>query len=422
MPEKVIDIPGVGQIAFPDYMTPDQIDAAASKLYKEANPQAKAEPERSWIDTAVDWLPAAGGIAGGIIGGAGGTVAGVGVGGVPGAVAGSAIGAAGGEGLRQAIQTARGVEQPRTTGQALKGMGEQAAYQGAGELVGGAVGKGMAAGMKAVAPGLMNSALKVTGKGAVRAAIKGETPPVIKTMLDEGINVTPGGMEKLNTLLLSTNQEIKDAIASVSGDVNPFKVTAKLGETAKAFGEQVNPSADLRAIGKAGNEFLSQHPKLTIQEAQALKTGTYKQLAGKYGELKGAEIEAQKALARGLKEEIANEVAGMNAGIRGRAGIAGGVDITAANAKEGAILEAREALGKRLAVSSRQNPMGLAGLAISHPMTFLTVLMDRSPAVKSLLARGMYSQAATVAKVTPQVLKAAVAAIVSTKTPAPDEP
>ena len=41
-------------------------------------------------------------------------------------------------------------------------------------------------------------------------------------------------------------------------------------------------------------------------DAQAMKQGTYRALGDKaYGELKGASIEAQKAQARGLKEELA---------------------------------------------------------------------------------------------------------------------
>jgi hypothetical protein len=48
-----------------------------------------------------------------------------------------------------------------------------------------------------------------------------------------------------------------------------------------------------------------------------MKQGTYQALGSKaYGEVKGASIEAQKALARGLKEEIANqfpEIGNLNA-------------------------------------------------------------------------------------------------------------
>lgn len=44
MPDKVVDIPGVGSVAFPDSMTPDEMNKAAAKLYAEANPTAPAPP------------------------------------------------------------------------------------------------------------------------------------------------------------------------------------------------------------------------------------------------------------------------------------------------------------------------------------------------------------------------------------------
>ncbi|HYC56722.1 MAG TPA: hypothetical protein VEL28_17460, partial [Candidatus Binatia bacterium] len=45
MPEKVIDIPGVGAVAFPDSMSDDAISAAAAKLYQDAQRPAPAPAE-----------------------------------------------------------------------------------------------------------------------------------------------------------------------------------------------------------------------------------------------------------------------------------------------------------------------------------------------------------------------------------------
>jgi hypothetical protein len=55
---------------------------------------------------------------------------------------------------------------------------------------------------------------------------------------------------------------------------------------------------------------------MNASDAQAMKQGTYRVLAGKYGEQGSASVEAQKALARGLKEEIATqfpEIGNLNA-------------------------------------------------------------------------------------------------------------
>src|SRR5262249_55779481 len=67
-----------------------------------------AAPSRSWTDTAVDWLPAVGGAAGGLIGGIGGTAFGMGVGGVPGALGGAALGGGAGEAAKQLVNRIRG--------------------------------------------------------------------------------------------------------------------------------------------------------------------------------------------------------------------------------------------------------------------------------------------------------------------------
>jgi hypothetical protein len=55
---------------------------------------------------------------------------------------------------------------------------------------------------------------------------------------------------------------------------------------------------------------------MNAADAQAMKQGTYQVLKGKFGEQGSASVEAQKALARGLKEEIANqfpEISNLNA-------------------------------------------------------------------------------------------------------------
>jgi hypothetical protein len=75
------------------------------------------------------------------------------------------------------------------------------------------------------------------------------------------------------------------------------------------FATQVNPEADLAAVQKAGEEFVRTQPKeIPALDAQAVKQGTYKQIGSKaYGELSSATKKSQKALARGIKEELADQ-------------------------------------------------------------------------------------------------------------------
>lgn len=171
---------------------------------------------------------------------------------------------------------------------------------------------------RAVAPDparLYESALKpsTTLPLAKRAAI-------VETGLKNEIPVSAAGAEKIAGLIDDLNSKIKDTIDTGQRQgvtINKFDVASRLKDTANKFRTQVNPTADMQAITESGKEFLkTQARDIQASDAQALKQGTYRQLKGKaYGELKGASIEAQKALARGIKEELASafpELKGLN--------------------------------------------------------------------------------------------------------------
>lgn len=252
--------------------------------------------------------------------------------------------------------------------------------------------------MSHVAPRMMQSALKPT-LGVLRDVAKGApVPRVVQTLLDEGVNVTPAGLGKLTTLLNATKAErdvlIDDAIKRGAPGVNPFSVTARLGETAQKFGQQVNPAPDLEAIGEAGNAFLKEFGgnPLALDHANQIKEGTYAVLRKKYGQLGSASVESQKALARGLKEEIEQQVPGVDA----------------VNRRLGNLSDAERAVGRRVAIASNRDMGGLVWLA-ENPTTALAFVMDRHPAVKSMLARGLYQSAGAAARVSPQLLRGLVA-------------
>jgi hypothetical protein len=335
-------------------------------------------PARTWTDTAVESLPAVGGAIGGLAGN------------IPGAL----LGGAAGEAYKELIQRARGKAAPVGALGAVGEMAQQSVTQGAAQAVGEkVVGPVLEAGAKR----LMQSALKPTL--AVAKQYRTSAPAIVQTLLDEGISVTKSGMAKLESLVSATNDQIKAAIAGSSAEVPALRVAGRLSDTARTFTNQVNPASDLNAISNAGEEFLN-HPRinaqgnLSVQDAQALKQGTYKQLQNRaYGELKNADTEAQKSLARGLKEEVATAVPG----------------VSGLNAKETQLLAALDATGRRVALTGNRDPIGFAWVT-HNPMTFLTALADRSPAFKSYLARGLYTTAAAAAKVSPQLIRAAVQA------------
>lgn len=74
--------------------------------------------------------------------------------------------------------------------------------------------------------------------------------------------------------------------------------------------------ADEQVAQQAVAEWEARRGSIPVQQAQDMKQGTYRELKNKYGQIGSAETEAQKALARGLKENIAEavpEIAGLNA-------------------------------------------------------------------------------------------------------------
>ncbi len=154
-----------------------------------------------------------------------------------------------------------------------------------------------------IARGLMSSALKPT----LRQWQKGDAAVAIDTMLQKGFNATEGGVAKIKKQIDALNEQIKQEIAGSPAAVDKVQVGTRLNELAEKFKKQVNPDADVNAIKRAWDEFKN-HPLLKgkqdipVQLAQEMQQGTYKQLAKKYGQLGSGEVEAQKALARGLKE------------------------------------------------------------------------------------------------------------------------
>lgn len=236
---------------------------------------------------------------------------------------------------------------------------------------------------------LMQSA----AKPSIRSLKTGEAATAIDTMLREGINVSSGGVMKLKAKIGELNRQITEAIANSPATVDKMKVARELRQTLDRFQKQVTPNSDIRAIQNAWDEFMN-HPmiraevgaggaiaenEIPVQLAQQLKTGTYRQLKDKYGQLGTADAEAQKALARGLKEGIAEAVP----------------DIAALNARESQLLSALNVAERRVLMDANKNPAGLAWLA-EHPIAATLFLADRSPLFKSLLARALNASSAQV--------------------------
>ena len=176
---------------------------------------------------------------------------------------------------------------------------------------------------------------------------------LIKTGLAEKIVPTPKGFEKARGLVrdIGTDIDAKIAEAAAQGKtIDAVRLANDVyGDMDRLFSTQVAPSADRAAVFDTVLDFQEGHPgTLTIPKAHNLKKGTYRVLKDKAyrGELKSATTETQKALARGLKEQVEQAVPG----------------VKELNARQGALLELIDPLERAVGRTGNWNMLSMPGL------------------------------------------------------------
>jgi len=225
---------------------------------------------------------------------------------------------------------------------------------------------------------LMQSALKPTQKQLE----SGKAATAVKTMLEEGINPTQVGVKKLENKITDINNQIVNKIGSSTGTVSKTDVLKYLDDIETKKLKQVNPSDDISAINKVRQEFMAYNQPIIkttsqtipVQLAQELKQGTYSALKKKYGQLGSTEVEAQKTLARGLKEKVGEAVP----------------EVVGLNKKESELIDTLDVVERRALMELNKNPAGLA-LLTESPQQFAAFMADKSALFKSLLARSLYN-------------------------------
>lgn len=256
------------------------------------------------------------------------------------------------------------------------GLAANVGVQAAPMVLGGELGKLASPAMVSGAKSVMQSALKPT----LNALQTGKAAKAIDTLLEEGINVSQGGVMKLRTAITDLNSQVQAAIANSTGVVNKKEIAKTIGETLNKFKYQATPAADKNAILAAWNEFkntwFASGSDLPVQVAQKVKQGTQRAVSKSYGQLSDASIEAQKDIARWLREGISKAVP----------------EVSALNARESSLINALNVTERRTLMELNKNPAGLALLA-HNPASFVAFMADKSGAFKSIVARMMYSGA-----------------------------
>lgn len=273
---------------------------------------------------AINALPTAGGIFGGILGSAAGPV---------GTVAGGAVGSGAGKTLETFIEN----PDPRGVAEGIIGMTPP------GMLISKFGGKSQTAqdiqnetGIGALAGGageLAGAGLRIAGKGLTQALPKKLFGGVFK----EGMKATKAGVKSGTSL---GDEALEAGVKGSADDIylNSIKRVSELEDeiqgvlknskaslTVKEFQKYVNPLiGELKKAGSnSADDIISRIQRITVnnkgaislKEANQIKRTLYDEARKAYGSQAGASIEGVKALAKGIKEKIvekAPEVAKLN--------------------------------------------------------------------------------------------------------------
>lgn len=251
---------------------------------------------------------------------------------------------------------------------ALANMGAQAAPM----LLGGGAGRAASTVSEGLAKDLMQKALKPSEK----ALAKGKGDQAVQTMLDEGLNVSSGGVAKLKQMVGDLNTEVSQKLAPSEGRVSTQAVSDRLVEMLRKAESQSLPEQEIQAIKAAREEFLRSHPEnISVQRAHELKQNTYESvgnrpyLAQQQADV-AAKTKAEMALARGLREEVAGAAP----------------EVQVPLAKEAELMNAMKMAQKRVLLEGNKDIGGIGWLA-HNIKDFAAFLALRNPYSKSLAAR-----------------------------------
>jgi len=228
---------------------------------------------------------------------------------------------------------------------------------------------------KSTARRFMQSALKPTE----RDLATGNAGRAVETLLKEGLSPSKGGVDKLNRTIGDLNSQVESQIAGSNQMVNVPRVGSRLQTPWDRAVKQVNPQQDMAAVRGTWDDFRTSpsivgKTEIPVQLAHQLKKGTYQALGKKsYGELGTSSTEAQKALARGLREEVASKVPSVVKPLQ----------------REAELMNTLDVAERRALMELNKNPMGLSLLA-NNPYAWAGFMADRSAAFKAAVAHLLY--------------------------------
>lgn len=279
---------------FPDEATPEQIKAALSgRPMGTQFPTGQGQELRQTpglahrlFNRGVAALPSAGGLAGGLVGGA--------AGGFPGAVMGAGAGGVIGETAKAGI-SGQPFSEANLGGEALKQAGAEV------------VGQGIAKGLGAMARPIMKRALGPSKK------IAKNFPDVVETALKEKIPVSKGGLAKAEGLRNESSRKLMEILGRAKAGGTRFTARDVSQGVDELINNPVIPNREKDRILASLQDFLNQHSAgldpVTLKEMKRLyqnrASGTFRGLReGTMAEAEYPNAAFNLAIAQGAKNSL----------------------------------------------------------------------------------------------------------------------
>lgn len=252
--------------------------------------------------------------------------------------------------------------------------------------IGGAAGKVLKPVAERGGERLMQIALKPNKE----ARDSGDAVKAVRTMLEEGANVSDGGVAKLTDKINALDDQLTQAIADSTAKLKNTDLLKSLQGVIKRYRDGTLGEKSVAKINEVADSLL-QHPafdangEMTVQAAQKMKRQNYAELGDKAfgtGLRPQAERDALKAITHDIKDGI-EKSASTGSDLAGIPSPAGAI-----NAQMSPLINARNIAQDRVLASGNNN---LFGIGLLNPKTLLLSLMDRSPLMTSAGARFLHS-------------------------------
>ena len=245
-------------------------------------------------------------------------------------------------------------------------------------IVSGGLARNLSPAMESGARTLMQSAVKPE-----RAArLSGDAGKAIDTMLNRGINATAGGLESTQNQVTNLEKIVQGVLDKSPAYINKDAVAKHIQPALDDVMLNLEKAQNVKDINAVLGKFLNHDvfrntDSIPAKLGNEMKQAFYRELKNK-SYVPGADLTAsalgQKALASGLRQEIA----------------AAEPAIVPTLKEQSELINVLRVLGPRVSVEGNKNILGLGVLSPSMAKTLIWML-DRYPAFKSMMARGMFS-------------------------------